>query len=118
MKEGPHDMLSDMGRFMPTAVFEFWQKFSTELLDAQKKMSSTCQEISQEWIDRAKLEADVTNDFTSKLVASKSVSDTAKAWGDWANYHSKLATEDGKRLVADGQKIMDASQRFFLSGLH
>ena len=61
-------------------------------------------------------EATLASDFSSKLIASHSIADTTTACQEWAKRRMELFTEDGQRLMANGQKFMENTTQFLSNG--
>jgi hypothetical protein len=74
-------------------------------------------EISREWAERMKTEADLVSELMQKLTAARSFPETTTACGEWMSRRMELLAEDNSRLLADTQKFWKAGTRLMSSGL-
>jgi len=70
-----------------------------------------CDEIRDEWLSRAKYEADLATKLMEKVTSARSFSETAAAYGDWMSRRIELFADDNRRLLVDAQKVMGAGTR-------
>ena len=87
------------------------------LSEVQTEFMKNIREANQKCLEHMQSEAALASEFISKLTASHSVADTAAACQDWGKRRMELFTEDGKRLMADSQKLMEKAARLFSNGL-
>jgi len=85
------------------------------LMDMQKQFFDM-EEVNRHWVARAKVEADLANEFSAKLTAAHSMTDVVAACQEWMGRRMELYTEDSRRLITDGQKFMAATAQLFTSG--
>jgi hypothetical protein len=87
-----------------------------ELSAVQSELFKEIRTANQNWLDRVESEVALASEFTSKLAASHSASDTTTACQEWAKRRMGLYAEDSKRLMTDGQKFMANAARLFSNG--
>ena len=76
--------------------------------------SACLHDISRDWMARATSEAEFAFRLPNKLTAAQSVPDAFTAYHEWLNEWMSMCSEDGRRLVADSQRIMDKGVRCFV----
>jgi hypothetical protein len=76
----------------------------TELFDELQQMNRI-------WLDCIQSEADPASEFSTELTAARSTPETAMAYQKWATGHMGIAAEDTKRLLAEGQNVIEAGAR-------
>ncbi len=87
-----------------------------KLSEAQSELIEEIRDAGQVWLDRVQSETAIASEFTSKLAASRSISDAAAACQEWTKQHVELFAEDSKRLMAGSQKFMTKAARRFANG--
>jgi hypothetical protein len=92
---------------------EVGAKSVTAGLRMQKELFETFQDISRDWFARATSEAELAFKLPRQLTNARSVPDAMSAYQEWLNEWLSMCGEDGRRLISDGQKIMDTSARCF-----
>jgi hypothetical protein len=83
---------------------------------AGSEFFSTLQEISRDWMARATAEFELGLKTSKKLSAAHSIPDAVAAYHEWLSEEMSARVEDTRLLMANGQKLMDASSRFLSSG--
>ena len=94
---------------IPTEFAEIGKKRVEAMLDGQKGLFDALQEMNRNWFVRAQSEANLTSELASKLTASRSVHDAASAYQQWMGRRMEMFAEDGRRFLANSQKLMKAS---------
>lgn len=84
-------------------------KMQTELLDK-------LQEMNRQWLDRAKLNANLASELASKLTAARSIPDAMAVCQEWTSRRFEMMAEDGKHLLADTQKFMEVGAQLLSNG--
>lgn len=74
------------------------------------------QETNRQWFDRMQSEARLASDFANKVIAGPSIPDAMTACQECANRRFEMMAEDGKRLFADGQKLVEAGTHRLSNG--
>jgi hypothetical protein len=76
------------------------------MLEIQKDVLKTYEEIGRAWIERVKAEVTLWSDLASKLSASRSMPDGLQACQETFSQRMQMVADDGRRLFEDGQKII------------
>jgi hypothetical protein len=87
------------------------QKQMQELVDAQSELFKCFQHASQIWLDHLQAEADLAAEFSAKLMAARSLPQTAMSVQEWTTRQMEIFAQDGKRLAHDGPKFMEMGAR-------
>jgi hypothetical protein len=108
-------------KFTPAAmmrpeILDMARQKIESLLEVQKEMVHTLESINQDVFNRAKKEAELTAEFITKLTAVRSVPDATTTYHEWASREMELLAADGRQLIVNGEKIMQASRRLFSNG--
>jgi hypothetical protein len=72
-----------------------------EAANAQTAMMQSFQTVSRRWLERCQTEAQLFSELGAKLSASRSFTDTAAAYQEYAQRHWEMANEDWKQVMAD-----------------
>lgn len=80
----------------------------TEMLDA-------LQLISRDWMTCATSETELALNLPNRLAGARTLPEAIAAYQQWLNEWLTMCNEDGRRLVADGQKFMTSGVRCFTS---
>jgi hypothetical protein len=89
--------------------FERGQEQAEAMLAMQKELLETCDQASRAWLDRVKSEVDLWTALTAKLSATRSLPEALGAYQEYVTHRMQMAAEDGRRMSAECQKLM---QRF------
>jgi len=95
----------------PATVTEMGRKQIDAVIDLQHELVDQMEEISREWTARVKTEADLANEFASKLSAVRTVPDVAAIYQDWWKRRMELLAEDSRLFVDGSQKLVAAIGR-------
>ncbi len=101
---------------MPTEFAEMGKKRVEEFVNAQTELVQKLQEMNRQWFDRAQSEANLASELASKLTAARSIPDAMAAYQQWTSRRFEMMAEDGKHLLADTQKLMEAAARLLPNG--
>lgn len=82
-------------------------------LRMQQELFDTFQDIGRDWFARATSEAELAFKLPSRLSNAQSVTNAFSAYHAWLSEWLSLRGEDSRRLISDGQKIVDAGVRCF-----
>lgn len=93
------------------------QKQMQQLVDTQSELFRCFQHASQIWLDHFQAETDLAAEFSAKLMAARSLPQTATSVQEWTKRRMEIFAEDGKRLAHDGQKFMEMGVRLSKSWL-
>lgn len=101
---------------MPTEFAEMGKKRIEEFVNTQKELVEKLQAMNRQWFDRAQAEANLASELASKLTAARSIPDAMAAYQEWASRRFEMMAEDGKHLLADTQKFMEAATHLLPNG--
>jgi len=87
-----------------------------QLAEAQTEFIENIREANQKCLDRMQSEGELASEFLSNLTVSHSITDTAAACQEWGKRRMEIFAEDGRRLIADSQKLMEKSARLLSKG--
>jgi len=87
-----------------------------ELAAMRTELLGALQEMNRNWFDRMQLEATLASEFATKLTEARSIPETATACQEWATQRTKMAAEDAKRILANGQKLPETGARLLSTG--
>lgn len=107
---------SPMANIIPAEIVELGKQRVEAIMEIQKELFDVFQEINQAWFDRARSAATINSELISKLTAARTVPETADAYQQCMGKRMELMVEDGRRLFADGQKIVNLSTKFLTNG--
>lgn len=79
----------------------------------QTEQLETLQEMKRSWFERMQLKAMLASEFTYKLMAAHTLTEFAMACQQWTGRRMMMAAEDGKCILADGQKLAATGARLF-----
>ncbi len=82
-------------------------------LQMQQELFEIFQEIGREWLARASSEAELAFNLPYKLSSTRSMPDALSAYQEWLREWMHMMDEDGRRFLADSQRIVGASTRYF-----
>jgi hypothetical protein len=86
------------------------------VVGGQTELLEDFQRLSRNWLDRMQSEAAFASEFAAKLMATRSIPESATVWQELASRRMEKATEDTKRFLANGQKFAEAGARWLSSG--
>ena len=92
------------------------QKQASFMFATQKELLDTLEQMNAHWFARAKSEAELTTDLTSKLVSARSMTDLTSAYQDWFSQRMRKYAEDSNHVFVDVQKLIRTSVRFVQNG--
>ena len=101
---------------IPTEFAEMGKKRIEEFVNMQTVLLNELQETNRQWFDRAQSEANVASEFASKLTAARSIPEAMATCQEWTSRRFEMMAEDGKHLLADTQKFMEAVARLMPKG--
>jgi len=94
--------------------------FGTQSIKAalrrQTEMLDVLHDIGRDWFARVTSEAELALKLPNKLSAAHTVPDALSAYNEWLNEWMTMCNEDGRRLIADSQRIMDTGANCFTAG--
>jgi predicted phage tail protein len=81
------------------------------MLQVQKELLATYEQISRAWLERVKAEADLWSELANKMSAVRSLPDALGAYQQGVAQRVQMAADDGRRLFEDTQKIVNTMTR-------
>jgi hypothetical protein len=98
---------------LPADLIGLGRKRLEVVLEAQSKLVDTLPALSREWMTYAEAERDLTAELLSKLTAARSIPESTAVYQEWLGRRVDMFAEKTRKLLADSQKLMDASARLF-----
>ena len=86
------------------------------MLAMQQELLGAYDQISRAWLERVKTEAELWSELATKMSRAGSVPDALGAYRDCVTQRMQMAADDGRRLLADTQKMMDTITRAMSNG--
>jgi hypothetical protein len=90
----------------PDSLLRMGQDRTEAMMNMQKDLLDAYEQASRAWLARVKSEVDFWSDLTTKLSATKSVPEAVDAYQKSIAQRMQMATEDGKRMTEECQKMM------------
>jgi hypothetical protein len=117
-KEYHSDQTEDATPFsvIPSEFITMGRQHIHECVKAHSELVDRCQEANRSWLEYLQSEADLSAEFTSKMIAARSIPSAATALLAWTTRHMELAAVDAKHVVADTQEVMEIGLRFLPGG--
>jgi len=107
---------SPIAGVLPAEFVEMGKQRVEALMEMQHELFDIFQEINQAWFDRARSVATVNSELIAKLTAARTMPETAEAYQQCVGKRMEMLVEDGRRLLADGQKIANVGSKFLTNG--
>jgi len=101
---------------IPSEFVTIGRQHIHECVTAHSELLDRFQEVNRSWLDHLQSEADLSAEFTSKMIAARSIPGAATILLEWTNRHMKIATVDAKHILDDTQKIMEIGVRLLPGG--
>ena len=102
---------SEPANFAALPIFQLGKDQTDAMLNVQKEMMTAYEEVSRSWIERLKAEVELWSELGKKLSATGSLLDGMQVYRDTVAQRMNMATEDGQRLLEEGQKIIGTVSR-------
>ena len=90
----------------PAQVLQFGRERTETMLKTHRELLDAYQEASRAWVDRVKSEVEFWSELAAKLAASRSIPEGLEAYSGAISARMEMVAEDGRRMLADGQKMM------------
>jgi hypothetical protein len=81
-------------------------------LRVQQEMFDALQDISRDWPLRGTSQAELVFKLPNKLTTARSAT-AVSAYHEWLSERLNLCSEDSRRFISDGQKLVDTGVRCF-----
>jgi hypothetical protein len=114
MRENPSDVPGSSTE--PATVLDTGKDQPQALLDLQRELIETYDQLSRRWLERVKSEVDLWSALAAKLAATSSVPEAIQAYQESVAQSVRLVAEDGRRLAEGGQKIVSTIARTLPDG--
>jgi hypothetical protein len=101
---------------IPSEFITMGRKHIHEVAKAHSELVDRFQAANRSWLKYLQSEADLSVEFTSKMIAARSIPGAATALLEWTNRHMEIATVDAKHVLADTQKVMEIGVRLLPGG--
>ena len=101
---------------IPSEFIAMGRQHIHECVKAHSELVDRCQEANRSWLEYLQSEADLSAEFTSKMIAALSIPSAATVLLEWTNRHMELAAVDAKHVLADTQEIMEIGLRLVPGG--
>ena len=105
-----------MANMIPAEFAEIGKKGVETLMEIQQELFDVFQEINQAWFDRVRSAATLNSELITKLTSARTMPETADAYQQCVGKRMEMLVEDGRRLIADSQKIVNVGSKFLTSG--
>jgi Phasin protein len=115
-KASEHSKKSSSLNLMPTEFAGMEKKRIEQFVNTQTEFLEKLQEMNRLWFKRAQSEANLGSEFATKLTAARSIPEAMAVCQEWTSRRFEMMAEDGKHLLADSQKFMEAAARFMPTG--
>jgi hypothetical protein len=84
-------------------------------LRMQTQMFDTLQSIGRDWMERRASGAEPAMNLPNRMAGVRSIPEAVSTYQEWFNEWMTMCNEDGRRFLADGQKIMATGVRCFIN---
>ena len=101
---------------IPSELITMGRQHIHECAKAHSELVDRFQDANRSWLKYLQSEADLSAEFTSKMIAARSIPGAAAVVLDWTNRHMEMATVDAKHVLADTQEIMEIGLRLLPGG--
>lgn len=105
-KSGSETNAQGVPAWMPTDFVKLGKERTDALLAMQKELLDTYEQASQAWVSRVKSEADLWSDLAAKLTGTHSIPEALSVYQQTMAQRMQMASEDGKRMSDEAQKVM------------
>jgi hypothetical protein len=97
-------------------LFGFGANRFDTLLQTQKELLSTFEQINRERLARVQQETELATKFAGKLTSVRSVPDLMATYQHWLSRRMEMFADDGRKLFEDGQRVINAATRLLSNG--
>jgi hypothetical protein len=85
-------------------------------IHVQREMIDTWERVAHNWFAHVKSETRLASELTTKLAAARSLPERTSAYQSWLNERMQLIADDGRRMFADGEELLQSGLRLFGNG--
>ena len=97
--------------WIPEAFGTLGKKQYEAALAMQKELLDTFEQMNQAWFARAQSEIDLAAEFIGKVAETRSIPGVATAYQECVSKQLEMLSEDSRRMLADGEKLLRAGTR-------
>ena len=102
--------------WIPEAFGNLGKKQYETALAMQREWLDTFEQINHAWFARAQSEIDLAAEFLGKVAETRSIPGVATACQECISKQLEMFSEDSRRLLADGEKLLRAGTRHLGNG--
>jgi hypothetical protein len=102
--------------WFPEAFGNLGKKQYETALAMQKELLDTFEQMNQAWFARAQSEIDLAAEFLGKVAKTRSMPGVATAYQECISKQLEMLSEDSRRMLADGEKLLRAGTRHMGNG--
>jgi bacterioferritin-associated ferredoxin len=85
-------------------------------LAMQRELLDTLEQMNHAWFARAQSEIDLAEEFIGKVAETRSIPGVATACQECISKQLEMLSEDSRRMLADGEKLLRAGTRHLANG--
>ena len=97
-------------------LLEFGGKRVEALMDVQKKLLETFEQINRDRLARLQQETELASAFAGKLTSARSIPDVMSAYQEWAAKRMEMFADDSRKMFDDSQKVFNATTKLMSNG--
>src|SRR5258708_22508511 len=101
---------------IPSAFMTMGRQHIQECVRAHAQLVDKFQEVNRSWLQCLQSEADLSAEFTPRMITARSIPGAATVLLEWTNRHVEIAAGDEKHVLADTQEIMEIGLRLLPGG--
>src|SRR5260370_35109401 len=96
---------------IPSAFITMGRQHIQECVRAHAQLVNKFQEVNRSWLQCLQSEADLSAEFTPKMITARSIPGAATVLLEWTNRHVEMAAVDAKHVLADTQGVIEIDPR-------
>jgi hypothetical protein len=101
---------------IPSAFMTMGRQHIQECVRAHAQLVDKFREVNRSWLQCLRSEADLSAEFTPKMITARSIPGAATVLLEWTNRHVEMAAVDAKHVLADTQEIIEIGLRLLPGG--
>ena len=102
--------------WFPEAFGNLGKKQYEAALAMQRELLDTLEQMNHAWFARAQSEIDLAAEFIGKVAETRSIPGVATACQECISKQLEMFSEDSRRMLADGEKLLRAGTRHLANG--
>ena len=102
--------------WFPEAFGNLGKKQYEAALAMQRELLDTLEQMNHAWFARAQSEIDLAAEFIGKVAETRSIPGVATACQECISKQLEMFSEDSRRMLADGEKLLRAGTRHLGNG--